>query len=87
MVLFHSQTRRHMIKENPNPLALYSSGKLVEPRFTLEGLRIFISPLNTNDGLYLSQIPIPARGKDKNATATGWPNAGGTSIYDVIVML
>ena len=27
---------------------------------------IFLSPLNTNDGFYLSHIPVPARGKDKN---------------------
>ena len=27
---------------------------------------IFLSPLNTNDGFYLSHIPVPARGKDQN---------------------
>ena len=26
---------------------------------------IFLSPLNTNDGFYLSHIPVRARGKDK----------------------
>ena len=31
---------------------------------------IFLSPLNTNDGFYLSHIPT--RGKDKNGTATHW---------------
>ena len=31
---------------------------------------IFLSPLNTNDGFYLSLIPVPARGKDKIRTDT-----------------
>ena len=30
---------------------------------------IFLSPLNTNDGFYLSHIPVPALGKDKKQTA------------------
>ena len=30
---------------------------------------IFLSPLNTNDGFYLSHIPVPALGKDKKRTA------------------
>ena len=48
---------------------------------------IFLSPLNTNDGFYLSLIPIPACWKDKKWTATRWPHTGRTSIPDVIVML
>ena len=47
----------------------------------------FLSPLNTNDGFYLSQIPVLARGKDKNRKATRRPIADRTSIRDVIVML
>ena len=34
---------------------------------------IFLSPLNTNDGFYLSHMPIPTRGKDKKRTATRRP--------------
>ena len=30
---------------------------------------IFLSPLNTNDGLYLSHTPVPALGKDKKRIA------------------
>ena len=41
---------------------------------------IFLSPLNTNDGFYLSHIPIPASGKDKKKSSR-------TSIRHVIVML
>ena len=48
---------------------------------------IFLSPLNTNDGFYLSHIPIPARGKDKKWTAARRLQAGRTLIHDVIVML
>ena len=48
---------------------------------------IFLSPLNTNDGFYLSHTPIPALGKDKKKrTAARRPHAGRTSIRDVIVM-
>ena len=35
---------------------------------------IFLSPLNTNDGFYLSHIPVPALGKDKKRTAAWWPH-------------
>ena len=48
---------------------------------------IFLSPLKTNDGLYLSHTPVPALGKDKNRTAARRPHADCTSISDVIVML
>ena len=30
------------------------------------GVWISLEPLNTNDGFYLSHIPVAARGKDKN---------------------
>ena len=30
---------------------------------------IFLSPLNTNDGFYLSHTPVPALGEDKKRTA------------------
>ena len=33
---------------------------------------IFLSPLNTNDGFYLSHILVPAIGKDKKQTAARW---------------
>ena len=46
--------------------ALFPTGT-VGPR-----VRIFLSPLNTNDGFYLSHIPVPARGKDKKQTAARW---------------
>ena len=46
-------------KENPNPRVHRSSGKLGEPRFPLERVDprvgIFLSPLDTHDGFYLSQ--------------------------------
>ena len=47
-------------KENPNPRRRVhrSSGKLGEPRFPLERVDprvgIFLSPLDTHDGFYLS---------------------------------
>ena len=41
---------------------------------------IFLSPLNTNDGFYLSHIPKPAYGKDEKRT-----QAGRMSIPDVII--
>ena len=40
-----------------------------------------------NDGFYLSHIPVPTRGKDKKRTAARRPQAGRTSIRDVVVML
>ena len=36
---------------------------------------IFLSPLNTNDGFYLSHIRVPARGNDKQQTAARRPHA------------
>ena len=48
---------------------------------------IFLSPLNTNDGFYLSNIPVPASEKDEKCTAARRSHAGRTSIRDVIVML
>ena len=36
--------------------------------------------------IILSQIPVPARGKEKKLTAARWPHAGHTSIHDIIVM-
>ena len=42
---------------------------------------IFLSPLNTNDGFYLSHIPIPARGNDEKKRNSC------RSIHDIIVML
>ena len=48
---------------------------------------IFLSPLNTNDGFYLSHIHVPAHGKDKKWTATCLLPAGCMSISDIIVML
>ena len=47
---------------------------------------IFLSPLNTNDGFYLSHIPVSARGKDKKQTATCQLQAGRTPTHDVMVM-
>ena len=45
-------------KENPNPRVHRFSGKLGEPRFPLERVDprvgIFLSPLDTHDGFYLS---------------------------------
>ena len=45
-------------KENPNPRVHRSGGKLGEPRFPLERVDprvgIFLSPLTTHDGFYLS---------------------------------
>ena len=35
---------------------------------------IFLSPLNTNDGFYLSHTPILALGKDRKQTAARWPH-------------
>ena len=48
---------------------------------------IFLSPLNTNDGFYLSHTTVPALGKDKKRIAARRLHAGRTSIRDVIVML
>ena len=48
---------------------------------------IFLSPLNTNDGFYLSHTPVPVLGNDKKGIAARRPHAGRTSIRDVIVML
>ena len=52
---------------------------------------IFLSPLNTNDGFYLSHIPVPACEKDKKkssrTSAARRTYAGRTSILGVIVML
>ena len=49
-------------KENPNPRVHRSSGKLGEPRFPLERVDprvgIFLSPLDTHDGFYLSHLVI-----------------------------
>ena len=50
-------------------------------------VEIFLSPVNTNDGFYLSHKPVPARGKVKKRTAARRPHAGRTSIRDVIVMV
>ena len=47
-------------KENPNPRVHHSGGKLGEPHFPLERVDprvgIFLSPLTTHDGFYLSLI-------------------------------
>ena len=53
---------------------------------------IFLSPLDTNDGFYLSHIllsyiPVPALGKDKKRTAARRPHAGRTSFRGVIAMI
>ena len=57
--------------------------RMVGPR-----VGIFLSPLDNNDGFYLSHIPIPARGKDiRKRTAILWPHAVCTSIHDTIAML
>ena len=61
--------------------ALFPTGT-VGPR-----VGIFLSPLNTNDGFYLSHTPVPALGKDKKRLAARRPHAGRTSFHDVIVML
>ena len=49
-------------KENPNPRVHRSGGKLGEPRFPLERVDprvgIFLSPLTTHDGFYLSSMKI-----------------------------
>ena len=62
---------------SPTDIILYYTGT-VGPR-----IGIFLSPLDANDGFYLSHIPVPARGKDKNEQ----PHLGHWSICDVIVML
>ena len=61
--------------------ALFPTGT-VGPR-----VGIFLSPQNTNDGFYLSHIPVQAIGKDKKRTVARRPHDGRTSICDVIVML
>ena len=47
-------------KENPNPRVHRSSGKLGEPRFPLERVDprvgLFLSPLDTHDGFYLTVV-------------------------------
>ena len=48
---------------------------------------IFLSPLTTNDGFFLSHIPLPAHGKDEKRTAAHKQHAGHPSIRDVIVMI
>ena len=35
---------------------------------------IFLSPLNTNDGFYISPIPVPAYGKDQKGTGACRPH-------------
>ena len=44
---------------------------------------ILLSPLNNNDGFYLSHIPISAHGKDKKKQ----PHVDGTPIRGFIVIL
>ena len=55
-------------KENPNPRVHRSSGKLGEPRFPLERVDprvgIFLSPLDTHDGFYLSDINVTVEDRD-----------------------
>ena len=46
---------------------------------------IFLSPLNTNDGFYLSHTPVPD--KEKDIKKNEQPHAGCMSIRDVIIML
>ena len=48
---------------------------------------IFLSPLDTNDGFYLSHIIVPARWKYKKRTAARRSHVGRTSFCDVNVML
>ena len=48
---------------------------------------IFLSPLNTNDGFYISNIPVLARGKDRKRLSELRPHASYMWICDVIVML
>ena len=57
-----------MVQEKSQPSGPPFSGKLGKPRFPLEGWALGLG-LNTNDGFYLSHIPVPARGKDKKRTA------------------
>ena len=56
-------------KENPNPRVHRSGGKLGEPRFPLERVNprvgIFLSPLTTHDGFYLSIHQKVQVGKDQ----------------------
>ena len=56
--------------EKSQPSSPQFSGKLGKPVGPQVG--IFLSPLDTNDGFYLSHIPIPALGKDKKRTAARW---------------
>ena len=50
---------------------------------------IFLSPLNTNDGSYLSRIilPVPTLRKDKKRAVARRQYASRKSIRDVIVLL
>ena len=48
---------------------------------------IFLSPLNTNDGFYLSHIPVPACWRDKYPTATLRLHTSHMMFPLVIVML
>ena len=41
---------------------------------------IFLSPLNINDGFYLSHIPVPAHGKDKKRKGPNASQGGCTSV-------
>ena len=47
---------------------------------------IFLSPLNTNDGFYLSHIPKRARGKDKKNRTAGRMLASRRSVTSNVTM-
>ena len=76
-----------LVYEKSNRSLLFSCSRKIPTLGSTVHLGIFMSPLNTNEGFYISHIPISAHGKDKKRTAARKPHARRTSFRDVNVML
>ena len=70
----------HWFQKNPNPRVHRSVTETLQASFATgtvgPQVRIFLSPLNTNDGFYLSYTPVPA-GVEK-ITKNEQPHVGRT---------
>ena len=78
-------------KENPNPRVHRSGGKLGEPRFPLERVDprvgIFLSPLTTHDGFYLSHSPTLTKFMEKFTQAIAKANLSHVSGSEILFVL